>query len=788
MARPTSMSSQVRLTCNKSNQALRCEWIAAVGFLLVVLVLATPAMADAAPAAEAEADLAPAASVAAPAEGSAPAPEPARASLFERVRVVGSPETSATIPGSVTYLGQEQLEDHGYEDINRILSHVPGVNLQQEEGYGLRPNIGFRGSGSERSSKITLLEDGTPIAPAPYAAPAAYYFPTTGRMAGIEVRKGSSSIQQGPLTTAGVLNLISSAIPDGFEGRLNVAAGSDDTRRGRFLVGDSGERFGAVFEAFRFETDGFKRLDNGGPTGVELDDYMVKLRLNSSDGARLFQALELKLGKTEQFGHETYLGLTQEDFRRDPYRRYAGSQADTIDTDHEQLQLRYMLRPGDRLDFTATAYRNDFFRNWRKLGKVDAGAGFVDIADVLGDPTRYGAELALLRGDADSAADALNLRNNRRDYYSQGLQLLLGYRPGGARSRHELELGLRIHEDEEDRFQDEDLFEIVGGTMRLTTTGEPGSQSNRISRAEALAFHAQDTVRLGRLTLTPGLRVESIDFERLDYGKQDPTRSGDALEIRSNDVLELIPGFGVTYLLSGKSTLFAGAHKGFAPPGPGRDDRTDPEESINYEIGYRRKAGTLELQLAAFLNDYDNLLGADTLSAGGTGEGDQWNGGAVRATGFEAALSHDPGSAAGLRVGLPLSFSYTYTEAEFRSSFDSEFEPWGDVQAGDTLPYVPLHQAALGLGVVLTRWTFRGDVTYQDRMRTVAGQGPIPEPESTDDHVLFDLSAGRSLTRDLRLFVQIRNLTDETYVAARRPAGARPGLSRTALVGLAFDF
>ncbi|MFW6202187.1 MAG: carboxypeptidase regulatory-like domain-containing protein, partial [Gemmatimonadota bacterium] len=91
--------------------------------------------------------------------------------LLDRTRM-GGRAGAGDVPGAVHVVTEQSLEARAvpYDDVHAILREVPGVNVQQEEGYGLRPNIGLRGTGVERSSKITLMEDGVLIAPAPYAA------------------------------------------------------------------------------------------------------------------------------------------------------------------------------------------------------------------------------------------------------------------------------------------------------------------------------------------------------------------------------------------------------------------------------------------------------------------------------------------------------------------------------------------------------------------------------------------------------------------------------------------
>ena len=288
------------------------------------------------------------------------------------MNVVGSTSSLETIPGSAYVIEGEVLEDQqqGFDDIHRMIRQIPGMVIQEEEGYGLRPNIGMRATGSERSSKITLMEDGVLIAPAPYTAPSAYYFPVTGRMEAIEVRKGSSQIRFGPRTTGGALNLVSTRVPTSLRLNADVAGGTDSALKAHVNIGDSYENIGWLFETYQLRTNGFKELDGGDRTGFYTQDYLGKLRFNTSPQARIFQSLELKIGAGKEDSDETYLGITDRDFEENPVRRYAASQADNITWDHQQYQVQHFMAIPSAVDLTTTFYRNNFARNWYKLQSI----------------------------------------------------------------------------------------------------------------------------------------------------------------------------------------------------------------------------------------------------------------------------------------------------------------------------------------------------------------------------------------------------------------------------------
>lgn len=710
----------------------------------------------------------------------------------EEVTILGSQEAARKIPGSAHFIGEEQLRQFAYSDVQRIVREVPGVSLQIEDGYGLRPNIGIRGVATERSGRITLLEDNVLIAPAPYSAPSAYYFPTMGRIAAVEVVKGPAAITQGPYTIGGALNMVSTPIPMETEGNLLTEVGEDSTYRVHAKYGGRSDNgFGFLLEAHQWQSDGFQTIDrSSNNTGLDVSDFTAKLSYAPNGSPH---AVELKLQLANQDSNQSYLGLTDADFADDAMRRYGLSEFDNIETEHEQVILRYSYDVSANLSLSATAYNNTHYRNWFKTEGIDlqgsaseadySRTSWANVINAVNAGTTIDGVSAeqlqgILDGSVDTPAGSLQLRSNNRDYFSRGIQFGGSWDGDFGGAMHSLRFGLRLHEDEEDRFQRNDAYSQTNGKIALDYLGSAGGAGNRVQSAQALAFYVHDEISVGNWTLSPGLRYEDIDQDRVRYTGGAARNFRDS---RENSTQVWLPGLGVSYQLTANWSLLGGAHKGFTAPtnSPGVDE----EVAINYELGARFQDGSLSAEVIGFLSDYDNLLGQCTASSGSDCViGDAFNGDAATVAGLEALLSANlsPNSA----YRLPLTLSYTRIDGEFDTAIaDTDF--FGTVEAGDPLPYLPENQLRVALGVEAGRWATYLSANYVD---DVCVRASCEEFERTDDSLTIDVSASYQLSAALNLFARAENLTNTHDIMGRQPYGARPNKERTLSAGLRFDF
>jgi len=687
--------------------------------------------------------------------------------------------------GSSYYISPAELEKFNHSDINRVLRAVPGVNIYEEDGFGLRPNISLRGTSPERSAKISIMEDGILIAPAPYSAPAAYYFPSVARMQAVEILKGSSQIQYGPFTTGGAINMISTKIPNSFKGALKTSYGSFNSGLIHAKIGDSKPSFGYTFEYLNFNSDGFKNLPDGNNTGFDKNDFVAKFRLNSKPEASLKQAVNFKFQYSDEVSNETYLGLSQDDFTSNPFNRYAGSQNDKMTNDHIQFTVSHELEFSQQFRITTHAYYNGFSRNWYKLNDVIFNEDKVSISSVVSKPETYPNHFSIVNGSSDSNADALLVKANNRRYESKGIQTKFDYHWSGNNVFHDLEVGLRYHYDDEDRFQWKDGYNIINGEMNITTRAPEGSDANRISSAKAFAGSVLYKLKYNSLTLTPGIRYENIILNRDDYGKNDFTRIGFNLSTRENKVDIFIPGIGFNYKFNQMTSIYGGVHKGFSPPGSSKGQQS--EESINYELGSRFNYRGLRGDVVVFYNDYSNLLGSDLAATGGTGSLDQFNAGEVAVKGVELLLNYNLLNK-NKHFNLPLTFGYTYTDTEFLNSFGSNEDLWGEVTKGDELPYIAKHQFNTSISLEHNKFELNLNGRLNGAFRTTAGIEKIRNENGITSNFILDFSGKYHFNKNISLTGNIINLLDKTYAVSRVPAGLRPGHPFGAYAGLEFKF
>ncbi len=715
----------------------------------------------------------------------------------EEVTIIGAREDAERTAGSAHVISAAELERFLHTDIQRIIQQVPGVSVQMEDGYGLRPNIGIRGVATERSSRITLLEDGVLIAPAPYSAPAAYYFPTVGRMASFEVLKGPSAIVQGPYTIGGAFNMVSTPIPTQRGGRLFAETGDHATNRLHATYGATTERgFGYLLEIHYWASNGYQSVDRSDrDTGLNVHDYMLKLAYAPPTSPH---RLELKLQSADQKSNQSYLGLTDADFRADATRRYGLTSLDRIDTDHRQEILRYEFAPGERFKLTVTGYQNRHTRNWFKTEGIDFDGSlsaqkfqrtsWFSVVQAINSGANLGGQSAgrladVLNGTVDTPAGSIQVRANDRRYQSWGVQADALWHVAINDVSHAIHAGVRYHEDEEDRLQRNSTYSQRNGMLSLDERGLLGNAGNRIQRAEALAMFIQDRIESGPWTLTLGLRYEDIEQHRRRYETR-PGRTSDPAsraaanlrDTRSNSTHLLLPGIGMLYRVSQAITLIAGVHKGFTAPSNASD--ADAEEALNFELGVRTTGARGRFEAIAFLSDYDNLLGECTSSSGVDCEiGAAFNGDAATIKGLELTAATDltPGRA----LSMPLELVYTWMEGSFDTDIvNTDF--FGDVSAGDPLPYIPEHQLHSLFGILGGRWAVHLSVHFVD---SVCVRASCDGFETTDDALTIDVAGRFSLNSRVDLFARIENLADANNLLGRHPYGARTNKGRTATIG-----
>ena len=683
-------------------------------------------------------------------------------------RLAGTPEVVERTPGSVDVIDRKTLEDSRVLTFTEALRKVTGVNARDEEGLGLRPNIGIRGLNPTRSTKVLLLEDGIPLTYAPYGDNASYYHPPVDRFESVEILKGSGQILFGPTTVGGVINYVTPAPPAEPSGYLSLTGGNRDYFNGHINYGGTWRSTGMLFDYTRKQGE-LARDDQR--TG--LNDFNFKSV--TTIGQR--QALTLKANYYGERSNLTYSGLREAEYRADP--RQSIFRNDHFEGNRYGASATHALVVAPSLTLTTNVYGSYFQRDWwrqssnsgERPNRLQTLAG--------GDPD--------CRGMIDLNTTCGNQGRLRR-YFVRGVEprahatfRLFGF-------GNEMDFGGRIHfETQERRQKNGDL-----PTSRDGVTVENNRRTN-----SAYSAFVQNRFLFGRLTVTPGLRVERINFERTNR-----LANGGAGVTGRTSLTQWVPGVGVSFSPAQSTTLFAGVHRGFAPPrtediinnATGGSIDLDPELSWNYEVGVRSipRSG-LQLEATFFRMDYENQIIPASL-AGGVGSA-LTNGGQTLHQGLEFTGRVDSGALLKSEHNFYLRTAYTFLPtAEFTGTRFSNVSGFSAVGiTGNRLPYAPEHllNANLGYSNPSGLGAFLEAVyvgrQFADDLNTVT---PTPDGQRglIPSFTIWN-ATGNYRAEGLRttFFVTVKNVFDRVYIADRS-RGILPGSPRLLQAGFKWRF
>ena len=700
---------------------------------------------------------------------------------IESVSIIGSKEDLKNLAGSGAIISNEDLEIAMDTDIQKILTAVPGVYMRTEEGYGLRPNISIRGTAIERSGKVTIMEDGVLVAPSPYTSSAAYYFPTTGRIHSVEVLKGPAAVSQGPQTIGGAINLISTPIPEANSGKFIQELGENGMARTHAYYGINSGNFWALVEVHEHSSDGFDSIANvGGDTGFDKSDLMIKAQYNTGNHSLRFKMVDL-----EENSDQSYVGLSQASFNKNPRMRYGATAYDEMMNDGEQTSLTY-VGDFDNFDVVFTSWQNDYHRDWFKVSDFNNDSEHGerdDINELISDANNGSANAqAILDGQL---AVEIEYKHNNRYYTNEGYQFTVSTEIG----IHSLTVGYRDMEDSESRVQAHEYADQAADGSLSALYGYVGlnNSNNRLRESSATSYYLEDTMDFGKLAVTVGYRSE--DYEQRHRRWSDAAgpnltmvRTGEADNrdtMAYND--HTTSSIGATYKLNDTTSLVAGFHEGMTPM-----FGSDPEEADNMELGVRYSESTTNIEAFYFASDYSRLAAECTQVSGAACDADEsaiFSGGEAEVSGLEFSGSWMLQGENG--VMYPISVNYTSTDATFSNSSDSDY--FGTVAAGDDLPYIPDSQSSIVLGFINDN-----GLSGNARIVNVGGSCSIAACgiyNKIDAHSYIDLSLRQVLSDSISVYLILENVTDNEDLISRAPSeGARSQKPATIKVGFSYDF
>lgn len=458
------------------------------------------------------------------------------------------------IPGTVNVLDGAQIRESGAQSIGQVINRIPGVNYLDEDGRGLKPNIGLRGLDPLRNRNLLVLVDGKfPIGMTLYGDPAAYYMIPLEQVERIEVIKGASPVLYGGYSVGGVVNMITKKAESIPQTKLDVGFGSWNGMTAQFSTGADNGKFNYFISGLRRQGDGYRDRAEFG-----VNDYTVRLGSQLDDSSELSVYLNYFSESSQTPG-----GLTQSQYDDNP--RQSQHTSDQFFSQRFSTALSYKKSISEHQSISSSLYGNYFQRDWWIAYLNPTTNGFLRDIHAFGNVTDYNLTKAVAGHD------------------------------------NSLIVGVRVHTD---RLDD---INIAGATKDSRTGLTTGNKINTSFIYEAYVYDEFGITR--DLVFAPGVRYTNVKYNRNDF----VASRKDAL---TSDAF--IYSAGLIYKILDHSRVYTTFSKGFQPPAlnsalaPGTVDANidlQPETSENFELGFRTNpVSWLSLNVSAYRMDFDNKV------------------------------------------------------------------------------------------------------------------------------------------------------------------------------------
>lgn len=522
-----------------------------------------------------------------------------------------------SIQGTNYYISPQIVREIQPLSTEELLRTVPGVNVLGDMGLANRMSISVRGSWGRRSEKVLIMEDGSPISPAPYISPGIYYNPASERVEALEVVMGSDVLRFGPNNMYGVVNFITPRPPQETKLSARLTGGERGYFSGLLSYGGTFGNLGFQIEGMHKQFDGFTENSS-----VIMQNFNAKLYAQLSSK----QSLMVKLSAQFEDNQATWASITPYTFERNPL-------ANPFDADQFILARygldaihKYVSGSGWILSsrFNASDFSRDWFRQINRLIPVDQLESYIGTERML-------KEFPYVQS-GDSHPDwwvrvgSINAQGREMTINSKWRYLVTGIEEkiekkwmSGSGLSHHFEFSARYHRE---TYSD---AIIRSDSSRWARSGVFTRDLYYV--IEAFTPYVRYNFQYGPLNVTPIVRLERVSMRNQDLlaNSRNPGNDGPDFGTKKNAYTILQPGMSVGYQLKDYK-IYGSIYQGsIAPskyfaflierdgiittPNPDEVLNIRPELSWNKEIGIRGGTadGLIQGQLAYFHNRIRNF-------------------------------------------------------------------------------------------------------------------------------------------------------------------------------------